>query len=141
MQLDLKPLKDLVTWLKKDEGFKSHPYLDTRKIVTIGYGRNLDDNGISEEEAEYLLLNDIKKAKADLAPFHWYINQPEHVQMALINMCFNMGLPRLLEFHEMIGYLEKNDYTRASQAALISEWAAEVGERSKEVAMMMRQGF
>jgi lysozyme len=134
-------MQDLELWLKKCEGYRSHPYLDTKKIVTIGYGRNLDDNGISEDEAELMLQNDIKKAKTDLATCHFYINQPEHVQLALINMCFNMGLPRLLEFHGMIAALERNDYTTAAQEALDSLWAKEVGQRAKDVALMMRQGF
>jgi lysozyme len=134
-------MEDLVAWLKKCEGFRSHPYLDTKKIVTIGYGRNLDDNGINEAEADFLLQNDIKTAKAELATFAWYSDKPDHVQLALINMAFNMGIPRLLEFHAMIAALVKKDYTQAALEALNSEWAKEVGQRAKDVALMMREGF
>ena len=48
-------LQDLIEDLKRDEGFRSHPYRDTVGKLTIGYGRNLDDVGISEREAEQLL--------------------------------------------------------------------------------------
>ena len=46
--------------LKKEEGFRAKVYKCTAGKNTIGFGRNLDDNGITYEEAEYLLKNDIK---------------------------------------------------------------------------------
>ena len=39
-----------------DEGFRSKPYSDTVGKLTIGYGRNLDDVGITRNEAFQMLL-------------------------------------------------------------------------------------
>lgn len=133
-------MSNLKEWLKKCEDFKSHPYLDTVGKVTIGYGRNIDDNGISEQEADIMLDNDIDAARKDLSPYPWYYEQPFGVQDALTNMCFNLGLPRLLTFRKMIAALVVKNYTHAAIEALDSKWADQVGERAKDVAVMIRAG-
>ena len=45
--------------LIKHEGLRLKPYRDSVGILSIGVGRNLDDVGISEDEAMVLLGNDI----------------------------------------------------------------------------------
>ena len=50
--------ESLKDWIKSCEGYESHPYLDTVGKVTIGYGRNIGDNGISLEEAQIMFNND-----------------------------------------------------------------------------------
>lgn len=117
-----------------------HPYTDTVGKLTIGYGRNLDDNGISPQEADYLFDNDYARVEQELNQCSWYVGQPEGVQAALMNMCFNMGLPRLKGFKRMIAALHANNRTLAAIEALDSKWAQQVGQRAKDVALMMRQG-
>ncbi len=133
--------EDLKDWIKACEGFRAHPYLDTVGVgkVTIGYGRNIDDNGISPKEAEFMLDNDISRCKEELSHYGWYTNSPLNVQAALINMCFNLGLTKLISFKKMIAALERQDYTVASIEALNSRWAEQVGKRAKDVALMMRE--
>lgn len=132
--------EELAAWIKHYEGFCSHPYLDTVGKLTIGYGRNLDDNGLTQKEADYLLLNDIEGIKSDLMCFPWFSLISENSQCALINMCFNMGLGQLLKFKKMIDALIKKDYVTASREALNSEWARQVGQRATDVALMIRKG-
>jgi len=134
-------MTNLKEWIKKNEAFKSHPYLDTVGKLTIGWGRNIEDNGISKEEADYLFDNDFARCQRELAPYAWYVNQPQNVQYALMNMCFNLGIGRLLGFRRMITALIVKDYTKAAKEALDSKWAGQVGDRAKQVALMMRQGF
>lgn len=129
----------MIAWLKKHEGFNSHPYMDSVGKVTIGFGRNLDDVGISYDEAETLLLNDLQRAKDDLQGFSWYPTLPHNVKDALINMMFNLGLTRFLTFKRMISALEDRDFTRAAIEALDSKWAIQVGNRAKDIALMIRQ--
>ncbi|CAB4151553.1 COG3772 Phage-related lysozyme (muraminidase) [uncultured Caudovirales phage] len=133
-------MKNLKDWIKKQEAFKSHPYLDTVGKLTIGWGRNIEDNGISKDEADYLFDNDFARCQRELAPFPWYVNSPQNVQDALMNMCFNLGIGRLLGFRKMIMALTAKDYTKAAIEALDSKWAEQVGQRAKDVALMMRQG-
>ena len=115
-------------------------YLDTVDKQTIGWGRNIEDNGISKEEADFMFDNDFARCQRELAPFPWYVNQPQNVQDALMNMCFNMGIGRLLGFKKMIVALTVKDYTKAAIEALDSKWAGQVGQRAKDVALMMKQG-
>ena len=50
----------IIEMLKRHEGLKVFPYHCSQNKLTIGIGRNLDDKGISKDEAYYLLYNDIK---------------------------------------------------------------------------------
>ena len=132
--------KDVKSWIKKCEECVLHPYTDTVGKLTIGYGRNLDDNGISQEEADFLFDNDFHSCERQLARCSWYVDQPEGVQAALINMCFNLGLPRLKGFKRMIAALETKNYALAAQEALNSKWATQVGQRARDIAVMLREG-
>jgi lysozyme len=129
---------DVKSWIKKCEGFREHPYMDTTGHVTIGWGRNLD-NGISVDEAELMFDNDFLRTVKELEQFIWYINQPENVQDALINMNFNLGIEKLLEFHQLIHALIDKDYNAAAQACLNSKWAIQVGQRAKDIAVMISE--
>lgn len=125
-------------WIKKHEGLSLNIYRDSVDKITVGVGRNLSDNGISSEEADFLLDNDIQRCIKELLPFSWYLDQPQSVKNALVNMCFNLGITRLLKFKRMIAALEVNDYERAATEALDSRWAKQVGARALDVAGVMR---
>lgn len=123
-----------------DEGIRLKPYRDTVGKLTIGVGRNLDDNGISEDEALVMLKNDIGQAFDELSQFDWFNSLKPVKQDALVNMCFNLGLPRLLSFKRMIAALEAGDYQKAADEALDSKWAVQVGERANRIAEVIRNG-
>ncbi len=108
--------------------------------ITIGWGRNIEDNGISQEEGDFMFDNDFARCQTELAEYSWYTDQPENIQDALMNMNFNMGITRLLTFKKMIAALIAKDYTKSAIEALNSKWAIQVGQRAKDVALMMRQG-
>jgi lysozyme len=131
-------MTDIQLWIKDCEGLRLFPYTDTTGHLTIGYGHNLSQ-GITQEMAEFIFQCDYKQVTIDLGHFNWYIKQPQNVKNALINMCFNMGLSKLLRFKDMISALEKGDRTAASIAALDSVWAKQVPNRAKDVAVMMRE--
>ena len=127
-------------WIKFHEGRRLKQYKDIVDKWTIGHGRNIEDNGISKEEADFMFENDFARCEKELAPFSWYVNQPKNVQDALMNMCFNLGIGRLLGFKKMIAALTAKNYTLAAIEALDSKWATQVGQRAKDVALRMRQG-
>ncbi len=126
-------------WIKHCEGLRLMSYVDTNGHITIAWGRNLE-NGIGVDEAELMFQNDLKHTVNELEQHDWYLMQSENVKNALINMNFNLGIHKLLEFKEMIQALEKKDYTLASTYALKSLWAKQVGDRAKDIALMIRQG-
>ncbi len=127
---------DLEPWVKKYEGFSRRPYEDTVGKISIGWGRNLTDSDLEMEIAELMFENDLKTAVHSLENYVWYKIQPESVQCALINMCFNMGITRLLGFKKMIAALSDHDYKRAALEALNSTWAKQVGSRAKDIALI-----
>ena len=137
--MNFQEFKEVEDWIKKCEGFRPHPYHDTTGKVTIGFGRNIDDNGISKQEAEFMFQNDFARCLGELKAFDWYNNSPPKVQMALLNMNFNLGISKLLTFKNMIEALKEENYNAAATEALNSEWACQVGERAKDVAVMIRE--
>jgi len=134
-------LNEIEMIIKSHEGLKTKPYKDSIGKMTIGIGRNLDENGISADEAIYLMRNDIARCEEELRRNDWYLIQPKNVKYALIDMCFNMGIARLLGFKKMISALRKRDYTEAAREALDSKWASQVGKRATNIAIMIREGL
>ena len=120
--------------LKAHEGYRTKVYQCTAGRNTIGYGRNLDDKGITVEEAETLLDNDIAECVQDLATFHWWNNLTDLRQAALIDMRFNLGPSRFRGFVKMIKALEMGDFTEAAYQVLHSNYAKQVGVRAEHIA-------
>lgn len=126
--------------LKRHEGLRLKPYKDTVGKITIGYGRNLDGVGITEEEADYLLSHDIQIAVSESQQaFTWIVRLSESRQNVIYNMAFNMGIPTLSRFRNMIAAIEKKDYGLAADEMLDSRWAKQVGKRAEELATIMRE--
>lgn len=136
--------KELIESIKLGEGFSSTVYNCTSNRATIGYGRCVDEavgGGISEEEAEMLLMNDIRyfaeAAERVVGRVAWsWINQRQ--RDALTEMCFNMGEGNLKKFKNMIAAIEALDMDRAAEEALDSRWAQQVGQRANRLAEKLR---
>jgi len=128
-------INQIISDLERDEGVRLKPYLDTVGKTTIGVGRNLTDNGITAAEARVLLQNDLFRVANELdrvAP--WWREMSQLRQNALVNMAFNLGLPRLLTFKKMMFALENGNFETAWAEAMGSKWAAQVGERANRIA-------
>lgn len=134
--------RELKKYLIEHEGLRLKPYVDTVGKTTIGVGRNLTDNGITEDEAMLLLEHDIAGARGSLRHFGWF-NDLDYVrQDVLAELVFNIGYPRFLTFKKMIAALEDGDYTLAAYELLDSKWALQVGSnRSNNMHMRLRDGY
>ena len=141
----------LINVLIRHEGLRLKPYCDKtgREFksppecgkLTIGIGRNLEDRGITKEEAMFLLTNDIKKVTEDLdRHIPWWRELDDVRQEVLVNMTFNLGIGGLLGFKNMLEALKNRDYNRAADEMLNSRWAEQVGRRARELALAMRNG-
>lgn len=125
--------------LKRDEGLRLKPYRDTVGKLTIGYGRNLDDVGITEDEAEYMLEGDIEHVLEQLdRTLPWWNDLNESRKRALVNMAFNLGIGGLLKFKKMLAALKAGDYEHAAVEALDSRWAKQVGQRADRIAELLK---
>lgn len=132
---------DLISYLIANEGLRLKPYKDTVGKLTIGIGRNLDDVGISKDEALRLLDTDIQSAEKELQKhFDWYSDLDEIRKIVLLDMCFNMGIGKLIGFKRTLGLIREHKYKEAAVAMLQSEWALEVGNRAHKNALMMETG-
>lgn len=126
--------------LIRQEGLRLKPYTDTVGKVTIGVGRNLTDNGILESEAYAMLDNDIQTATIQAQKLPCFVQLDPVRQDVLVDMVFNMGLPRAQGFKNMLIALSGNDWIEASNQMLDSKWAVQVGNRAQELAAMIRTG-
>jgi lysozyme len=126
--------------IKRDESFRAKPYKDTVGKLTIGYGRNLDDVGISKREALELLRYDVFVANRELLSFPWYDSLTSCRKRALLNMMYNLGFTRFNKFKKMIKAFKIGDYNLAADEALDSKWAKQVGSRADRIAELIRQG-
>ena len=134
------PMMELI---RKHEGLRLEPYKCTAEKTTIGYGRNLDDIGITEDEAEYLLMGDVKRAEEDVlqvfdAALLYSISCNRY--SVLVNMMFNLGLTRFKGFKNMIQAVKDGDFDTAAHEMLDSKWAKQVKQRAYELALMMERG-
>jgi len=134
-------LRDL---LVKHEGLRLKPYTDTVGKLTIGVGRNLDDVGISKEEAYALLETDIESAELDARKVFRNLWDPSFLNLArynvIVSMVFNLGLGRFKKFKKMIAAVKARDWDRAADEMLDSKWASQVGRRATELSKMMQSG-
>ena len=131
----------LIRNLIGDEGLVLRPYRCSAGKLTIGVGRNLEDTGITEEEAAMLLQNDIAGVLDDLdRNIPWWRRLARPRRLALANMAFNLGWPRLSGFQKMLAALKAGDGEQAAAEALNSRWADQVGTRAKRIASQLKKG-
>lgn len=130
---------DVLSQIKRHEGLRLKPYYCTEGKLTIAYGRNLEDRGVSQDEADYLLANDLVFFKDRLAKeLPWYLQLSEVRQAVLVNMAFNLGVDGLLKFKRMLSAAHKGNYELAAVEMLDSRWAGQVGYRAQELSEQMR---
>lgn len=130
-------IKDII---KKYEGFRHFPYKCTSGKTTIAYGRNLDDVGISEAEAEIMLERDIMRAINDLNKVFPGFAFTYNREISLIDMIFNLGLTRFRKFKKMIAAIKINDWDEAANQAKDSRWYGQVGQRAVDNVKRLREG-
>jgi len=154
-------INEFIKMVAKHEGIVLEPYRDSLGISTIGIGRNLEDRGITdgelnyigktmeevlekgltEEEAYYLCMNDIAIVEKELLDRKPIVNQLNDVrQMVLVDMAFNMGVPRLMKFKNMWAAIETEDYALACEEMIDSRWANQVGNRAMKLSLAMKNG-
>ena len=148
--------------LIEHEGMVLTVYQDSLGIDTIGIGRNLKDRGITKEEldymdipnmdvvyehgiteadARYLAMNDIRIVENELCRVHPCVEDLDSVrQLILMDMAYNMGVPRLCKFKKMWAAIEEGSYEIASIEMMDSRWSKQVGSRAVKLSDAMKAG-
>lgn len=137
-------MQHLIEMLKRHEGVETHSYLCSQDRQTIGVGRNIDPRGglgLSTEEIDFLLSNDILRCIKELSKeYIWFGDLDEIRRSAVIDAFFCLGATRFRSFKLMILALEKGLYTEAANQLLDSRFAEQTGRRAIELANMIETG-
>ena len=133
-----KGSESLIEQIMRHEGLRLKPYKCTAGRTSIGYGRNLDDVGITADEARAMLLADVAKVEAQLGDLDWFDDLPLKAQDVLVNMGFNLGVPGLLKFTNTLKAMREGRWNDAADGMLASKWAGQVGNRATELAAIIR---
>jgi lysozyme len=112
--------------LAVEEGVKLQLYHDTKGILSIGVGRNIQSVGIRFDEAALMLANDIAANVAWLGQYAWFTALSDVRKAAIVDMSF-MGVERLLHFVNMIHYLTLQEWVQAGAEVANSQWFKDVG--------------
>ena len=154
--MEAKLMDRIKEQLVRHEGLRLKPYRSTAGKLTIGFGRNLDDRGISKIEAYVLLENDIQNCERQLLDEipTIYKALDEVRKSVLLNMCISipqsrfaslrepcyLGINGLLGFKNTLAFIQAGDWERAANNMLVSRWAKQVGRRAIELSELMRKG-
>lgn len=134
-------LEEAKKYIRLHEGLKLKPYECPTGYITIGYGRNIQQNGITLAEAEMLLDNDIDRVVNELEKWLSVFHElSENRKAALIDMSYNLGFNKLFQFRNFLAALQKKNFDLAAKEMLESKWAAQVGNRATVLANMMKEG-
>ena len=125
--------------IKRHEGLRLKPYRCTSQKTTIGFGRNIEDVGINKTEALFMLNTDIENCKQEAEMNFWfYENLNQDRKDVVVEMIFNLGLPRFLKFKKLIIALEDQEWDNAADEMLDSRWHVQVGQRAVTLSNKMR---
>lgn len=146
---------DLLNFIKGNEGFRSKKYPCPAGKWTFGYGYNaqahgipakyvdaiLSDRGVTEEEAEELLIDEVADcitACEKIVP--GFSTLSENRKIAMVDMCFNLGSAGLAKFKTMLECIGRGDFEGAARAAINSKWYKQVKLRGVRVVKLIREG-
>lgn len=142
MSYDLALLEaDLRADLIVDEGNRLKIYKDSRGFSSIGIGRNLDAEGISQAEASFMLANDMASHETDLdRALPWWRTLDEPRARVVANLCFNMGITKLAAFTGFLGFLQRGDWPGAAADLKTTAWYGQVGLRGPRMVTRLLTG-
>ena len=121
-------------YIKGNEVLRLMPDDDSLGLTTIGYGRCLETNGITQDEADMLFANDINVVADELRKIFLDFDSLRYSQQkALMDMCFNLGSTRLRRFKKMIAAIEAGDFNEAAVELLDSRYAKQLPRRAGSV--------
>jgi lysozyme len=133
-------MKSIQEQLILHEGLRLKPYRCPAGKLTIGVGRNIEDKGITKEEALFLLENDIRGVTTALERHDWFTKLDDIRKKVVVDMAFNLGVGGFLQFKKLIAALERGDYQAATAEMIDSRWHRQVGQRALRLERMMRTG-
>jgi len=134
-------MQELHNQIINHEGFRLKPYRCSAGKLTIGIGRNLDDHGISETEARFLMENDLADCVKDLNVI--FPNQfqkfPDGIQRVLMDMRFQLGGAGFRKFRKLIQAIRGGDLKEAIVQMKDSRWYHQVTVRAENLIKIVQE--
>lgn len=135
-------METLIDRIRKHEGFRKRPYLDSQNVWTVGWGHQLSDPSEAPktvDELEILFIEDLYEATRTALGFvHQSPTEvPSEIFSVIVEMAFNLGYYRLSQFKKFQKALFQSDYKEAARQMLDSLWAEQVGQRAVRLAKIV----
>ena len=132
--------------IKHSEGVRTTAYKDTLNNWTTGVGHlirlpdeeYLLEKELTKEEVDQIFMTDLNQAIDDARKFISEDSIPEEAFFVVVDMAYNLGLPKLMRFQNFQQALRDKDFVQASFEMLDSLWAKQLPNRSKRLAKQMR---
>lgn len=137
-------LSRLLVSLNHEEARKKCPYRDSRGILTIGVGFNIDPDhggGLDDAEIDFILARRAAIAATSAHLYPWFDNLDEVRQLVIVDMIYNMGAATFAQFHMMHAALLAHDYKQAALEMKNSSWHTQVGTRAVRLELIMETGI
>ena len=130
--------------LKIDEGVKYEVYKDHLGYPTFGIGHLVvegdEEHGkpvgtpVSEDRVNAVFESDVQKFVSESKKVFPNLDDlPEEAQQVIVNICFNMGAPRLSKFKKFIAAVNDGNWSTAAVEMMDSRWATQVGKRAERL--------
>ena len=128
--------KDMI---KRHEGFRPYIYLDTVGVPTGGYGHAFHAGSVLPDTIWELIFEaDYQTALDDYEELGFDLDQVR--KAVVIDMLFNLGRGRFLQFKNTIAAIRAGDWERAACGMENSAWYGQVRTRAVKLVRMMRTG-
>lgn len=137
--MNLTKFKQLET-LHEDK--RNMMYLCPAGKHTVGIGHNLDANPISDRAVDIIFEDDVNEVviKPLNANLPWWTSLDEVRQLAVADMCFNMGWTTFSQFKNFFKQLQEKRYADAASNLESTRWYGQVGSRAKRIVNMIKTG-
>lgn len=123
------------------ESCRLYPYVDTAGKITIGWGYNLTDRGITQTLANLWREEDIRESIRSCRTLYPWFDGLDPVRKAvLIDMTYNMGAAKLATFKRMLTAMEKKQWKTAAMHAMASTWFIQTKRRAWWIVRMIAWG-
>jgi len=139
--MNLQITKDRI---KKHEGYRDTIYADSLGYSTIGYGHLVIEDGFipgvqySKKELEQVFEKDFETAVQSAKKLVGDYDLNDDAFGVVVEMCFQLGLPRVLKFKFFLAALKIQDYEKAAEEMLLSKWHEQTSVRCEELTKIMR---
>lgn len=134
-------LTEHIKWAEAADGPELFPYKDTVGKLTIGYGRNLDDRGITRAEAELMLQTDVAVVQREAESLPYWERLDPVRKIVVLDMIYNLGFSRFRGFRRFHTAMMKRDYQLAAHEMKDSRWYRQVLRRAKVLHKAMQTGL